>query len=87
MFGRERRSEKRLAIDIEARLVGAKPKRFPCSIKNVSPHGAKIRIPSEWILPAHFTLLGSRDPRDTLSCRLIWRNGDFAGARLSPRLE
>ena len=87
MFGRERRSERRLVSDINASIIGARPKRFPCAIKNVSARGAKIWFGAEWILPARFELAGSRDHNDTLSCRLVWRRGDYVGVRFYQRVE
>ena len=87
MFGRERRLEKRLDCDIRAAILGARPKLFSCSIKNVSGRGAKISISGDWVLPSHFSLVGSKDGRDTLGCRVIWRKGDHVGVRLSQRVD
>jgi hypothetical protein len=87
MFGKDRRSERRIVSDIRASIIGARPKRFPCAIKNVSARGAKIWFGAEWVLPARFELVGSRDERDTLSCRLVWRRGDHAGVKFIQRLE
>ncbi len=87
MFGKDKRSEKRRECEIKAALVGARPKLFPCEIKNLSGRGAKIAISGDWVLPAMFSLTGSNDRRDMLDCRLIWRRGNFAGVRLSPRVE
>jgi hypothetical protein len=87
MFGKERRSERRLVSDIRASIIGARPKRFPCAMKNVSARGAKIWFGAEWILPARFELAGSRDETDTLCCELIWRKGDHVGVRFALRQE
>ena len=87
MFGRERRLERRLDCDIRAAILGARPKLFTCAIKNVSGRGAKISISADWVLPSHFSLVGSKDGRDTLGCRVIWRKGDYAGVRLSQRVD
>jgi hypothetical protein len=87
MFGRDRRTEKRLPSIIRIATISARPKMFACSVENISRRGAKIRIPEEWILSAWFSLVGSKDLHDTLGCRLIWRKGDYVGVRLSQRLD
>ena len=87
MFDQERRSEKRAVSDIRASIRGARPKRFACSIKNVSRGGAKILIGADWILPARFQITGLENFWTTLGCQLIWRKGDFVGVKFARRLQ
>jgi hypothetical protein len=51
----------------------------PCCVRNVTNHGAGLRLDGVNIVPSEFGI--SFDNFRTMRrCRLIWRNGDFVGA-------
>jgi hypothetical protein len=51
----------------------------PCCVRNVTNHGAGLRLDGVNIVPSDFGI--SFDNFRTMRrCRLIWRNGDFVGA-------
>ena len=50
----------------------------PCSVRDLTVEGASIRLNGTTLLPMEFEI--SFDGFRTLQlCRLIWRDGDFAG--------
>jgi hypothetical protein len=50
-----------------------------CSVRNVTNHGAGIRLNGLNIVPSEFDI-SFDNFRTTRRCRLIWRDGDFVGA-------
>jgi hypothetical protein len=51
----------------------------PCCVRNVTNHGAGLRLNGVNIVPSDFGI--SFDNFRTMRrCRLIWRDGDFVGA-------
>ena len=51
----------------------------PCCVRNVTNHGAGLRLNGVNIVPSDFGI--SFDNFRTMRrCRLIWPNGDFVGA-------
>ena len=51
----------------------------PCCVRNVTNHGAGLRLDGVNIVPSDFGI--SFDNFRTMRrCRLIWRDGDFVGA-------
>ena len=55
-----------------------------CSVRDLSDRGIGLRLDNLPLLPTEFNL--SFDGfRTTLVCRLVWRDGAFAGAELQPR--
>jgi hypothetical protein len=51
---------------------------YSCSVRDLSPEGAGLRLNGIALLTTEFQL--SLDGLRTASaCRLIWRDGDFAG--------
>ena len=50
----------------------------PCCVRNVTNHGAGLRLNGLNIVPSEFGI--SFDNFRTMrACRLIWRDGDFVG--------
>jgi hypothetical protein len=57
----------------QGRIVGQ-----PCSLRDLSAQGASVRLNGLLLLPIDFAV--SFDGfRTIVDCRLIWRDGDFAG--------
>jgi hypothetical protein len=50
-----------------------------CCVRDVTNHGAGLRLNGLTILPAEFDISFDKF-RATRRCRLIWRDGDFVGA-------
>jgi hypothetical protein len=58
---------------VAGRIVGQ-----PCSLRDLSAQGASVRLNGLLLLPIDFAV--SFDGfRTIVDCRLIWRDGDFAG--------
>ena len=79
MSFRERRVSERTWIYRDALLSIPRLKHVhSCGVRDLSENGAGLRLNRLPLLPHEFNL--SLDGfRSTLVCRLIWRNGDFAG--------
>ena len=78
-FDGERRAVERTWINGEALLSIARLKGvYCCRVRDLSSDGAGLRLNNLPLLPNEFSL--SHDGfRTTLACRLVWREGDFAG--------
>jgi hypothetical protein len=50
-----------------------------CSVRDVTNHGAGIRLNGLNIVPSEFDI-SFDNFHTTRRCRLIWRDGDFVGA-------
>jgi hypothetical protein len=50
-----------------------------CSVQDVTNHGAGIRLNGLTVVPSEFDI-SFDNFRTARRCRLIWRDGDFAGA-------
>jgi hypothetical protein len=76
----ERRSVGRTRISKSALLFfGARSGVFSCGLRDITNVGAGIRLYDISVLPLNFEL--SFDNFHTIrKCRLVWRQGDFAGA-------
>jgi hypothetical protein len=78
-FGEERRASERKWVSRGA-LLSMPGLRgvFSCSVRDLSREGAGVRLNGLALLATEFQF--SLDGlRTTLSCHLIWREGDFAG--------
>ena len=76
---RERRVAERNWVHRDALLSIPRLKSvYSCGMRDLSDRGAGLRLNDLPLLPTEFNL--SLDGfRTTLACRLIWRDGDFAG--------
>ena len=55
----------------------------PCSVRDLTVKGASVRLNGIALLPVEFEI--SFDGfRNLQPCRLIWRDGDFAGLLFQP---
>jgi hypothetical protein len=79
-FNRERRMVERTWLFREALLtIRGLPGTYRCGVRDISNIGTGLRLNGVMLLPVDFSL--SFDGfRTTSACRLIWREGDFAGA-------
>jgi hypothetical protein len=78
----ERRLAGRTPFDRNALLFYAgQPGLFGCSVRDVTAHGAGIRLNGLRILPTEFNL-SFDNFRTTRGCRLVWRHDDFVGVSL-----
>jgi hypothetical protein len=77
----ERRSKKRTTINHGAALFFADNSGvYSCYVRNVTNDGAGIRLNGLNLVPFEFDV--SFDNFRTMRrCRLIWRDGDFIGAK------
>jgi hypothetical protein len=85
MSFRERRAAKRTWGAYRHALLSIPRLRHvhSCGVRDVSKDGAGLRLNRLPLLPSEFNL--SLDGfHTTLVCRLIWRDGDFAGVAFQP---
>lgn len=73
---RDRRREQRVPVDVEARAL---PGGYPCRILDLSPSGARIRMPAG-LLPATFVLVEWSTGR-AHQAQVRWREGPELGVR------
>jgi hypothetical protein len=77
----ERRSKKRTTINHGALLFFAcHAGVYSCCVRDVTNDGAGIRLNGLNIVPSEFDI-SFDNFRTTRRCRLIWRDGDFIGAK------
>jgi hypothetical protein len=70
----ERRKHHRTRTLLGARIAfGRNFLTMDCVIRDLTPAGARLRLPSTFSVPATFNLLLDRDPRQR-SCKVIWRS-------------
>jgi hypothetical protein len=55
--------------------------RIPCTIVNISRHGAKLQLPADASLGTYGTIIIER--HGAFEAELIWRRGEFAGIAFS----
>ena len=53
-----------------------------CGIRNLSEHGAQVRLPPQQALPGEFTLLHINEGL-AFDASVIWRRGDLVGLRFT----
>lgn len=78
-FSQERRANERKWVNRGALLAMPGLRGvYSCSVRDLSREGAGLRLNGLALLVTEFRL--SLDGlRTTFACRLIWRDGDFAG--------
>jgi hypothetical protein len=78
----QRRAAERTQVYRDALLCIPRLKRvYSCGVRDLSKKGIGLRLNNLPLLPTEFNL--SLDGfRTTLACRLIWRDGGFAGAEI-----
>lgn len=82
--GRDRRDVERKWIYRDALLSIPRVRSVhSCAVRDLSDRGIGLRLNGLPLLPCEFNL--SLDGfRTTLACRLVWRDGDFAGIEFQP---
>jgi hypothetical protein len=75
---RSPRIPKRQAASIAPGSNGA---RLPCTIWDISEHGARLAAPHPKSLPATFTLFLSKDGSSRKYCRVAWRSDAQVGVQ------
>ena len=83
-FGQDHRAVERTPLQTGALiLIAGRLGGYPCGVKDMSGKGAGLRLDRLALLPTDFKL--SFDGLlTTFTCRLIWREGDFAGTAFQP---
>ncbi|WP_232630807.1 PilZ domain-containing protein [Methylobacterium sp. Leaf118] len=70
---------KRHRVVQQGRIVLGPERLVACVVRDLSRSGAKIRVAPEIGLPETFALVIAAHDLRTLTVRLRWRRGDFAG--------
>lgn len=80
----ERRTSERTRVYRDALLPIPRLKHVQaCGVRDLSKNGAGLRLNGLPLLPSDFNL--TVDGFHTmLDCRLVWRDGDFAGVKFQP---
>ena len=73
------RAGKRHRVVQQGRIVLGPERLIACTVRDLSPQGAKIRIAPEHVLPETFPLVIAAHDLRTVTARLCWRRGDFIG--------
>ncbi|MBB5764847.1 PilZ domain-containing protein [Methylorubrum rhodesianum] len=73
------RASKRHRVVQQGRIVLGPERLIACTVRDLSPEGAKIRIAPEHVLPETFPLVIAAHDLRTVTARLCWRRGDFIG--------
>src|SRR3954465_12903338 len=58
---------------------------IPCVISDISDKGARITAAHLSLVPDYFALILSRDGDEYRPCRVVWREGGFAGVSFMSR--
>jgi hypothetical protein len=75
----ERRAHRRSTINRDVLMFFTGQDRVhDCCVRNVTDHGAGLRLNGVNIVPSEFAISFDRF-RTMRLCRLIWRDGDFLG--------
>ena len=77
----ERRSEARLSIVLPAHIV-APGLNLPCTVRDLSQHGARIRVHDAQIVPEFFDLYV--DPQQSRAAAVRWRGVGELGVAFFP---
>ncbi|KQQ30871.1 pilus assembly protein PilZ [Methylobacterium sp. Leaf123] len=70
---------KRHRVVQQGRIVLGPEHLIACTVRDLSRQGAKIRVAPEHDLPEMFSLVIAAHDLRTMTVRLCWRRGDFAG--------
>jgi hypothetical protein len=83
-IGQERRAVERTALQRGALIIipGLRGV-FSCGVRDLSGLGAGLRLNGIALLPTEIKI-SLNGVRHTFGCRLIWRDGDFAGVAFQP---
>ncbi|UYW26885.1 PilZ domain-containing protein [Methylorubrum extorquens] len=73
------RAGKRHRVVQQGRIVLGPERLIACTVRDLSLRGAKIRVAPEHVLPETFSLVIAAHDLRTMTARLCWRRGDFAG--------
>ncbi|GAB6842484.1 hypothetical protein HNR00_004300 [Methylorubrum rhodinum] len=73
------RAGKRHRVVQQGRIVLGPERQVGCVIRDLSRSGAKLRVAPEIGLPETFSLVIAAHDLRTVTVRLRWRRGDFAG--------
>lgn len=73
------RAGRRHRVVQQGRIVLGPERLVACTVRDLSPRGAKIRISPEQALPETFPLVIAAHDLRTVTARLCWRRGDFIG--------
>lgn len=73
------RAGRRRRVVQQGRIVLGPERLIACTVRDLSPWGAKIRVDARHVLPDAFPLVIAAHDLRTLPVRLCWRRGDFAG--------
>lgn len=63
----------------QGRVVCGPETLMACIVRDLTPLGAKIRLPRPVPLPEAFDLVIAAHDLRTIPVRLCWQRGDFAG--------
>jgi hypothetical protein len=79
-YAPERRAVGRTTINRDALMYfSGQEIVHACCVRNVTNHGASLRLNGLNLLPSEFGISFDRF-RTMRRCRLVWRDGDFVGA-------
>ncbi|MER2249323.1 PilZ domain-containing protein [Methylorubrum podarium] len=73
------RAGRRHRVVQQGRIVLGPERLVACTVRDLSRTGAKIRVAPEQVLPETFSLVIAAHDLRTMTARLCWRRGDFAG--------
>lgn len=63
----------------QGRVVGERDTLITCIVRDLTPAGAKIRLPRPVALPERFDLVIAAHDLRTVPVQLRWQRGHFAG--------
>jgi len=81
------RSPRRHRVMQQARLVLGPDTLLPCTVRDLSPAGAKIVLSRPVRLPEAFDLVIAAHDLRTVAVHLRWQRGEVAGVRFAPAGE
>jgi hypothetical protein len=77
-FRKQKRSERRMTRDFDARVVLDGFAKRDCKIVDISGSGARLAISGTIRLPRQFSIAFASISQP---CQLVWRNGSMAGVK------
>lgn len=75
------RCEERKATNWIALIRLADGTEIPTTVKDISPSGARLAVPSSYALPEFF-MFKVVGRNFVFAVQLVWRSGDYAGVRI-----
>ncbi|MGE7415880.1 PilZ domain-containing protein [Methylobacterium tarhaniae] len=73
------RAGRRRRVIQQGRIVLGPDRSAACEVMDLSAAGARLRVPARIDVPETFPLVIAADDLRTVTVRLRWRRGDFAG--------